>query len=82
MTERKPTRRRARKPDGTYQGNNPATETNEAWEPVEIQDSVGEKKVDYSVKQKVDGTSNASAGKYSKKPKVRPTFGNVYSESK
>ena len=72
-----PKRRRARQSDGSYKGDNPETPGNEAWEPVEVMDSLQEKKVKYEVKPKVGGTSGASAGKYSKKPKIRPTFGKV-----
>ena len=77
----RPARRRARKPDGQYRANDPATAVNEAWEPVEVETAVGEKTVDYSIKQKVSGTSQDTAGKYSKQPTVRPTFGNVTSTS-
>lgn len=74
----KPQRRRARKPNGTYKGDNPSTpELNEAWEPTDVSEAVGEKEVDYKVKPKVTGTSDPTAGKYGKKGKVRPTFGNV-----
>lgn len=74
-----PKRRRARKTDGTFRGDNPATPgTNEAWEPTPIEREVSEKTVDYTVRQKVSGTSEPTAGKYTKKGKVRPTFGNVY----
>ena len=55
---------------------------NEAWESVEIEQAVGEKTVDYSVRQKVQSSSEATPGKYAKKSKVRPTFGSVTSESK
>lgn len=74
-------RRRAHKPDGKFQGDNPDTPNlNEAWEPVDISETVKPKQVKYSVRQKVEGTSNPSSGKYSKKSnKVRPTFGNVTS---
>lgn len=76
--KQKPLRKRARKPDGSFKGDNPATPgLNEAWEPVEIIEAVKEKEVKYSVRQKVDGTSNPTAGKYAKKRKVQPTFGNV-----
>ena len=78
MTEATPKRRRARKSDGTYQANNPETATNEAWEPVPVEAALPKKDAKYSVKQKV-GTTTSEAGKYSKKGKVRPTFGNVYS---
>ena len=79
MTEPTPKRRRARKPDGQFKGDNPATpDLNEAWEPTDIEAALP-KKSSYEVKQKVEGTSDASAGKYSKKEKIRPrgTFGNV-----
>ena len=84
MTEstKKPARRRARKADGKYRGDDPTTSVNEAWEPVEVEQAVGEKTVDYSVRQKVSAPSEPTAGKYSPKSKVRPTFGNVTSESK
>ena len=84
MTEptKKPARRRARKPDGQYRANDPTTAVNEAWEPIEVEQAVGEKTVDYSVRQKVSSSSEPTAGKYSPKSKVRPTFGNVTSESK
>jgi len=42
---------------------------------------VAEKEVDYSVKPKVSTISDNTAGKYSKQPKIRPTFGNVTSVS-
>ena len=73
----RPARRRARKADGKFQGDNPATPgVNEAWEPTEVESALPKKK-DYSVKQKIGGPSSADAGKYGKKPKTRPTFGNV-----
>ena len=72
-----PKRRRARKPDGQFQGDNPSTPANEAWDPIEVIDQVSEKTVTYEVKPKIGGTSNDTAGKYSKKSKVRPTFGSV-----
>ena len=84
MTEptKKPARRRARKPDGKFQGNDPSTPTNEAWEPIPLEREVGKKDVKYGVKQKVSGTSKDTAGKYGKKPQVKnPTFGKVYSVS-
>ena len=79
MTEATPKRRRARKADGQFKANNPETATNEAWEPVPVEEGLPKTDGKYSVKQKVGGTSDASAGKYSKKDKVRPTFGKVYS---
>ena len=73
-----PRRRRARKADGTYKGDNPLTpDVNEAWEPVEVAAELPKK--DYSIKPRVKPKGNG--GKYSEKPKVRPTFGTVYSVS-
>ena len=73
-----PKRRRARKPDGKFQGDNPATpELNEAWEPTGIEAALP-KKNPYEVKPKVSGTSQDTAGKYSKKAKVKPTFGKAH----
>lgn len=63
-----PKRRRARNTDGTF---------DKGLEPVAIEREVSEKTVDYTVRQKVGGTSNPTAGKYGKKPKTRPTFGKV-----
>lgn len=79
MTEpKKSPRRRARKPDGKYKGDNPATPgLNQAWEATELDEAVGDKSVTYEVVKKIDTTSNPSAGKYSKKDLIRPTFGNV-----
>jgi hypothetical protein len=75
---KKPLRKRARKPDGSFKGDNPATpNVNEAWEPTELAEVVSPKEVKYSVRQKVDGTSNPTAGKYAKKGKIHPTFGKV-----
>ena len=74
-----PKRRRARKADGKYQGENPAAEVNQAWEPTPIEDALSTSEVRYGVKKKVDSTGNA--GKYGKKDKIRPTFGNVTSTS-
>ncbi len=73
-------RRRARKSDGKFKGNNPETQVNEAWEPVELETELP-KEIDYSVKQKISKPSGDTAGKYSPKPKVRPTFGSVTSTS-
>ena len=78
MTDKTPTpRRRARKADGKFKGDNPDTPVNEAWEPVEAEAGLPKEKK-YSVKPKVNGMSSDSAGKYGKKEKVRPTFGKVY----
>ncbi len=74
----KPQRKRARKPDGSFKGDNPATpDLNEAWEPTDLSEVAQEKEVKYSVHTKITGTSNPTAGKYGKKDKVRPTFGNT-----
>jgi hypothetical protein len=70
----KPQRKRARKPSGKFEG---GSELNQAWEPTEMIEAVKEKEVKYTVKQKVDGTSDPTAGKYAKKGKVRPSFGNI-----
>lgn len=76
----RPARRRARKPDGQYKGDNPATpELNEAWEPTEVEAALPKKESKYEVKPKIKPQGNA--GKYSKKPAIRPTFGNVTSTS-
>jgi hypothetical protein len=74
-----PKRRRARKADGSFRGDNPETKLNEAWEPTPIEAALSDNSVSYGVKQKVEGSSKPSAGKYAKKGKVRPTFGNVTS---
>ena len=76
MEQKKPSRKRARTADGKFKGDNPLTpDVNEAWEPTEVSEGLP-KTNPYSVKQKIS-TSNKSAGKYSKKPTIRPTFGNV-----
>ena len=72
-------RKRARKSDGKYRADNPTTPHNEAYESTPIEDALSTNNITYGVKQKVEGTSQPSAGKYSKKDKVRPTFGNVTS---
>ena len=74
-----PKRRRARKADGSFRADNPATPHNEAYESTPIEDALSTNEVTYGVKQKVEGSSKPSAGKYAKKGKVRPTFGNVTS---
>ena len=74
-----PKRRRARKPDGQFKGDNPATPNlNEAWESTDIEEALPKKENPYAVKQKVTGTSQDTAGKYSKASKVKPTFGKVH----
>lgn len=72
-----PKRRRARQDNGSFRADNPATPHNEAWESVDLAASVSPKEVKHTVKQKVGGTSDATSGKYSKKSKIRPTFGSV-----
>jgi hypothetical protein len=72
-------RRRARKPNGSFKADNPQTPHNEAYEAVPIDESLSTNNVSYGVKQKVVGTSKPTAGKYGKKDKIRPTFGNVTS---
>ena len=79
MTEPKP-RRRARTKAGQYKGDNPDTSVNEAWEAEETEAGLP-KEIDYSIKPKIEGPSGPNAGKYSKQPKVRPTFGKVSSVS-
>ena len=70
-------RQRARKANGKYKGDNPETKgLNEAWVPTDIEEALP-KENDYSVRKLVEGTSQASAGKYGKKPSTRPTFGKV-----
>lgn len=78
MTEQtKPRRRRARQDDGKFKPDNPTTVTNEAWEPVALEDSLATKESKYRIKPKVKGTSNKTTGKYKPKEKIRPTFGKV-----
>ena len=73
-----PKRRRARKPDGQFKGDDPTTPgLNEAWEPTDIEEALPKQENPYAVKPKVTGTSKNTAGKYSKKDKVKPTFGKV-----
>jgi len=66
-------RRRARKLDGKFKGDQGL---NEAWVPTDIEEALPKEK-DYSVRKLIDGTSKPTAGKYSKKPSTRPTFGTV-----
>jgi hypothetical protein len=62
-------RRRARKPDGSFKGDNPTTPgLNEAWEPTPIESVLPKQK--YAPAPKVAGISNNTAGKYSGKSKV------------
>ena len=69
-----PKRKRTRTKKGTFQE---GKESNQHLEATELENSVGEKEIDYKVKKKVDGTSNPSAGKYQKRDGVRPAFGTV-----
>jgi len=74
--KKKTPRKRARKADGKFKGDNPLTpDVNEAWEPTEVAEALP-KKTNYKVKSKVK-TSNTTAGKYSTKQTIRPTFGSV-----
>ena len=74
--KKKVSRKRARTADGKFIGDNPLTpDVNEAWEPTEVSEGLP-KKNPYSVKKKIS-TSNKTAGKYSKKSTIKPTFGNV-----
>ena len=73
----KPQRRRARKPDGQFRADDPTTPANEAWEPVPVEAALPKEK--YAPGPKVTGTSNSTAGKYSKAPKVtRPGIGKAH----
>ena len=75
----KPQRRRARKPDGKFQGDNPATPANEAWEPIPVEAALPKEK--YAPAPKVTGISNNTAGKYGKAPKVsRPGIGKTHTK--
>ena len=75
----RPARRRARKDDGSFRADNPATPHNEAWEAVDISEAVTPKpKPKNLVKPQVSGKSDSHAGKYAKKSKLRPTFGKVH----
>ena len=73
-------RKRARKPDGKFQGDNPATPgLNEAWEPTDIAPALPKKSALQG--PKVSGITQDSAGKYSKKPKVsRPGIGKAHTK--
>ena len=74
-----PKRRRARKDNGSFRADNPATPHNEAYESIPVERALSTEEVTYGVRQKVEGSSKPSAGKYAKKGKLRPTFGNVTS---
>ena len=67
-------RKRARQPDGKFEG---GAELNLHVESTDISEALSSGEVDYSVRQKINGTSNPTAGKYGKKDKIRPTFGNT-----
>lgn len=70
-------RRRARKADGSFKGDNPTTpDLNEAWEPTPVDTALPKKS--YAPKAKVNGPGNNTAGKYGKTARVtRPGLGNV-----
>lgn len=72
--ESSPKRRRARKNDGKFKGDQGL---NEAWVPTDIEEALP-KENDYAVRKLVEGTSQPSAGKYGKREKIRPTFGTVH----
>ena len=74
---KKLSRRRARTPKGEFKGNEGAPETQQAWEPTEIEAGL-DKDIKYGVQKKVTGTSDGGAGKYSIKPKIRSAgFGDI-----
>ncbi len=50
---KKPVRRRAKNPDGTFKANNPETPQNEAWEPVDIQEDLPKSENKYAQKPKI-----------------------------
>ena len=58
-----PKRRRARKADGSFRSDNPATPHNEAGESVDIAERVAPEEDKHTGKQKVSGTSDATPGK-------------------
>ena len=72
------THKRARKSDGKFKGDNPATpDVNEAWEPIDVAPALPKEK--YAPAKKVGGISNNTAGKYGKAPKVnRPGIGKAH----
>ena len=76
-------RKRARNQEGQFKGDNPLTPgVNEAWEPTEVEAALPKKENPYAVKQKVDGLSSNTAGKYAKKaPVTKPGIGNVSTTS-
>mgnify|MGYP003115004173 CR=1 FL=1 len=79
MTEKKPrpARRRARKPDGKFQGDDPSTPRNEAWEAAPIEEGLPKKKAT-TVAPKVKTTTTSTAGKYGKRaPITRPGANNI-----
>ena len=73
--KKKSPRKRARKADGKFKGDNPLTpEVNEAWEPTEVSEGLP-KTNNYKVQPKIK--TSFDAGKYSTKQSIRPTFGKV-----
>jgi hypothetical protein len=77
MDSLQPKRRRARKPDGSFKGDNPSTPgLNEAWEPTPIEAALPKEK--YATKDMISSVSTNSAGKYSSKSKVtKPGLGKI-----
>lgn len=77
MDKPAPKRRRARQPDGSFKGDNPATPgLNEAWEPTPIEAALPKEK--YAPKEKISTVSSNSAGKYSSGSKVtKPGLGKI-----
>mgnify|MGYP006239649403 CR=1 FL=1 len=78
MENNKPKRRRARKPDGQFRGDNPNTpDVNEAWESTEMEAALPKEENKYAVKQTVDKPTSAEAGNYKRAEKVRPRMNKV-----
>nr|AKH48869.1 primase/helicase [uncultured marine virus] len=77
MDSPQPKRRRARKPDGSFKGDNPSTpDLNEAWEPTPIEAVLPKEK--YAKKDMISTTSSNSAGKYGSSSKVtKPGLGKI-----
>ena len=77
MDSPQPKRRRARKPDGSFKGDNPSTPgLNEAWEPTPIEAGLPKEK--YAKKDMISTVSSNSAGKYSSSAKVtKPGLGKI-----
>ena len=70
--EPKKKRSRARTPEGQFKGNNPKyPDLNEAWNPDEVAPKI-KSKLSFRVKPR--SKTSGSAGKYSQKPKIRPSM--------